>query len=163
MKRYTKIVSLFLLLGIGMTTMQSCYGKFALTRKIYTWNGSVTDNKFINNFVFWAFNIIPVYGIGGMVDGVILNLIEFWTGTNPMAMNEGQKETKQFAFEGKTYEMTVTKNQMVVTGVGNDYNARFVYQEASKAWYMESGDRAVKIAQIINDNEAQFIVPSAAR
>ena len=35
--------------------------------------------------MFWAFNIIPVYGVLGFADVIVLNPIEFWTGSNPVA------------------------------------------------------------------------------
>ncbi len=61
-----------------------CYGKFALTQKLYGWNGSL-GNKFVNTIVFWAFILLPVYEVCAFVDFVALNLIEFWSGTNPLA------------------------------------------------------------------------------
>lgn len=61
-----------------------CYGKFALTQKLYGWNGSL-GNKFVNTIVLWAFIILPVYEVCAFVDFVALNLIEFWSGTNPLA------------------------------------------------------------------------------
>ncbi len=61
-----------------------CYGKFALTRKLYDWNGSL-GNKFVNTLVMWVLMIIPVYGVVTFIDGFILNLIEFWSGSNPLA------------------------------------------------------------------------------
>ena len=39
-----------------------------------------------NEVVFLLLNIIPVYGVcAGLVDALVLNSIEFWTGDNPMA------------------------------------------------------------------------------
>ncbi len=61
-----------------------CFGKFALTRKLYSWNDEL-GNKFVKTIVFWAFNIIPVYGVFGLADMWVLNVIEFWTGSNPIA------------------------------------------------------------------------------
>ncbi len=62
-----------------------CYGKFALTQKLYGWNGSL-GNKFVNTIVFWAFIVLPVYEVFAFVDFVALNLIEFWSGSNPLAV-----------------------------------------------------------------------------
>jgi len=76
-----------LLMGALATAASGCYGQFALTRKLYEWNGSL-GNKFLNTVVMWAFLIIPVYEVCSFVDLVVLNLIEFWTGTNPMAVLE---------------------------------------------------------------------------
>lgn len=43
-----------------------------------------------------------VYGLTGMVDAAILNLIEFWTGSNPIAAKDGHFE--QVAADGTRVE-----------------------------------------------------------
>ena len=63
-----------------------CYGPFTLTRKVYTWNGQVSDNKWVVETVFLVTAVLlPVYGIASLADGVIFNSVEFWTGKNPLA------------------------------------------------------------------------------
>ncbi len=69
-----------------------CYGSFELTKKLYTWNGSVCGTEkgpgsgaaWGNEAVFLLCNFIPVYGFCVMIDSIILNSIEFWTKKNPM-------------------------------------------------------------------------------
>ena len=73
------------LLALGMLT-SGCYGPFYLTRKVWKWNGEVSDNKWVVELVYLlTAHLIPVYGIAGLADAVIFNSIEFWTGNNPMA------------------------------------------------------------------------------
>lgn len=67
--------------------MTGCFGKFALLGKVYNWNDSL-GNKFVKTLVFWGLNIIPVYPLCATVDYLILNTIEFWVGSNPLAANE---------------------------------------------------------------------------
>jgi Domain of unknown function (DUF3332) len=67
-----------------------CYGQFALTRKLYTWNGQVTGNKFANSAVMFVLFVVPVYELLGLGDWLILNTIEVLTGTNPAAQLEIQ-------------------------------------------------------------------------
>ena len=59
----------------------SCIGSFSLTNKVLSWNEGV-GNKFVNELVFIAFHIIPVYELTVAADVIILNSIEFWTGNN---------------------------------------------------------------------------------
>jgi len=66
----------------------SCYGRFQLVRNVYEANTSVKD-KYIRSGVTWLFVIIPVYGLAGLVDFLVLNVIEFWQGKNP-AMGESE-------------------------------------------------------------------------
>lgn len=73
-----------LLTALAPLAASSCYGKFALVSKLHAWNGSL-GSKVAQQFVFWAFLILPVYGACMFVDAVIFNLIEFWSGKNPVA------------------------------------------------------------------------------
>ncbi|MCI0370252.1 MAG: DUF3332 domain-containing protein [candidate division NC10 bacterium] len=61
----------------------SCYGRFQLVRTVYEANSRVED-KFIRSAVTWLLVILPVYGLAGLADFLILNVIEFWQGKNPM-------------------------------------------------------------------------------
>lgn len=91
MRKKIAPVALGLALAFGI---QGCYGRFQLVRNLYSWNGKV-GNKWVNELVFLAMYIIPVYGIAGFVDVVILNTVEFWTGKNPMmskVITEGDKK-----------------------------------------------------------------------
>ena len=47
----------------GSMTFQSCIGSFSLTNKLLSWNNTI-GNKFVNELVFFAFWVIPVYEIG---------------------------------------------------------------------------------------------------
>jgi hypothetical protein len=95
------------LLAVG-STLSSCYGSFGLTKKVYQFNGKLGD-KWINSlFVFLVGG--PVYGLAGTADVVIFNLIEFWTGSNPVAFNE----TK--GFDQKMADGTRVQGQKLTDG-----------------------------------------------
>ncbi len=66
-----------------------CYGQFALTRKVYAWNGQATNNKFANSAILWGLMIIPVYPVAGLIDFLVINTIEVFSGSNPVALNDG--------------------------------------------------------------------------
>lgn len=69
-------------------TLTACYGSYSLTNKLYKWNGTL-GNKWLNSCVHFILWVIPVYGICiGLVDGLVLNTVEFWTGSNPLASND---------------------------------------------------------------------------
>ncbi len=75
-----------------MITQTGCFGSFTLVKKVYEFNDGASDNKFVKTLLFYVLNIVPVYGIAGFLDLIIFNLLEFWTGSNPIAMNEGEFE-----------------------------------------------------------------------
>jgi len=80
------------LLLAGSLLCSSCIGSFALFNKYEKWQCNMTDNKFVNAIV--GFILQPI--VGGVclfVDAVVLNTIEFWTGSNPLASGDSYHET----------------------------------------------------------------------
>ena len=75
----------------------SCIGRFQLTNKLLSWNHQV-GNKFVNELVFFAFWILPVYEVSALADLLVLNSIEFWSGSNPVA--QGKKMIDEIARAG---------------------------------------------------------------
>ena len=75
MKKKTITVAMALCLSAAML-MPSCIGSFALTNKVLDWNRQV-GNKFVNELVFFAFWILPVYEVTGLTDLLVINSIEF--------------------------------------------------------------------------------------
>lgn len=82
-------ISFCLIFSLFFSLITGCYGKFQLTRKVYEVNSQVKD-KFLRSATTWAFIIIPVYGVAALLDFVLFNTVEFWSGKNPIAM--GDKE-----------------------------------------------------------------------
>ena len=68
----------------GSFLFSSCIGSFGLHSKLVSWNQGI-GTKFVNELVYLAFNIIPVYGVCYLADALVINSIEFWSGSNPMA------------------------------------------------------------------------------
>lgn len=81
-----KVMPLAVALLLSSVTFQSCIGSFALTNKVLDWNKNVS-NKFVNELVFFAFWILPVYEVTSVADLLVLNSIEFWSGNTPLASN----------------------------------------------------------------------------
>jgi len=79
--RFGKGVALALVAAVGAFSA-GCFGKFQLTRKLYDINQSI-DEKYSRSVVTWFF-ILP-YGVTGILDFVVFNVIEFWSGENPVA------------------------------------------------------------------------------
>ena len=162
MKKYLKFTALLLSLTLVTVSVSSCFGKFSLTRKIYTWNGSVHENKFVKTLVMWGLWLIPVYEVGGAVDILILNTIEFWSGNNPMAIKEGVKDIKRVTIEGTQYEITMSKDRIdIIQKSGSDIGktTTMVYVESANAWYMKFPDGMKKIAQVNSNESVDYMNP----
>ena len=74
---------------VAVALTGGCMGSFGLTKAVYGWNDTVTGNKIVNNLIFWALAIVPVYGTTMFIDVVILNTVEFWTGSKVIGAADG--------------------------------------------------------------------------
>lgn len=125
MKAIRKMTLVFLLGTLGVT-FTGCFGQFQLTRSVYSWNESVTNDKFAQTLLFYGMNIIPVYSAAGFLDFVFFNVLEFWTGSNPIAMAGDEIETQLVFHLGKWYELTAEKNQFTISVVnGSDVDVLY--------------------------------------
>ena len=88
--RFGKGIALVLVAAVGALSA-GCFGKFQLTKKLYDINQSI-DEKYVRSAATWIF-IIP-YALTGILDFVLFNVIEFWTGENPVVE---AKVTKVYA------------------------------------------------------------------
>jgi len=78
--RFGKGIALMLVAAVGALSAGG-FGKFQLTRKLYDVNSAI-DDKYVRSAATWIF-VIP-YAVTGLLDLVIFNVIEFWTGENPV-------------------------------------------------------------------------------
>ena len=78
----------------GSVLFSSCIGSFGLWNSLKDWNQGVS-NKFVNELIFLAFHIVPVYEIAYLADALVLNSIEFWSGSNPTASIGEVKTVKE--------------------------------------------------------------------
>lgn len=128
----------------------SCLGSFSAFNGLKDWNQDLSDSKFVNNLVFWGLNIIPVYGLFFVGDVFIFNVIEFWSGSNPLAMSEGEFETQIVHKDGVAYEMTATKNRMMVKVLDGDRSGEkfdLVFKPSENTWNVVKQDGSlIKIA-----------------
>jgi len=122
-----------------------------LTRTIYRINGSVGD-KWVNSICTWFFIILPVYAVCGLVDFFLFNVIQFWTGSNPVAMGPDDRDTQMVFQDGHMYEITATQNRFDVTEFGDfgaNKTATMIYDPETKTWYAESANTGkIRMAQM---------------
>jgi hypothetical protein len=144
---------IFICGALSMTLLStSCLGSFSAFNSLRDWNDGVTDNKFLDNLIFWALNIVPVYGLFILGDLVFFNVLEFWTGDNPIAMAEGEEEVQYANVKGQDVKMTATKNHFtveVLSGENKGETLEMVYTSENKTWNAIGGDGGlIKLASI---------------
>lgn len=142
-----------------MITQTGCFGSFALVKKIYEFNQGVSDNKVVQTLMFYLMNIIPVYGIGSFIDVVVLNLIEFWSGSNPLSLNEGEMEEQLLTIKGESYKVIATKNKFsfekIVDGNAVDMG-ELTFSTEEMSWNFEKEGISQKLVQLNEDGSADF-------
>ncbi|MCU0441047.1 MAG: DUF3332 domain-containing protein [Bacteroidia bacterium] len=151
-------------LTLGVSTLSTgCMGSWGLSKKLYNWNESVTGNKYLNNLIFWGLCIIPVYPICfGFIDYVILNTIEFWTGSNPMAMGPNEKESQVvMGKDGNMYQITATQNRFDVvqlTGTEKGTKQALVFNPTTQTCSMVINEQEIPFVQLNNGNETATLI-----
>ncbi len=152
MKRISKIM-IALAMSVTLLFSTGCFGEFALTRKVYEFHDGIMGDDMVGKLVKTILLYIPgeiVYGISGFVDIIILNLIEFWTGSNPLAMVEGQSETQFVMYQGVQYQITATKNQFEFTALSGENAGKInsiTFNNNDMAWYNTSNGNSEKLIQ----------------
>ncbi|MCK9557827.1 MAG: DUF3332 domain-containing protein [Candidatus Cloacimonetes bacterium] len=159
MDRIVKLVSMALVAIILTVGVAGCFGNFAATRKVYEFNETFGD-KWVNTVMFWVLSIVPVYSVASFADVVLFNTIEFWTGSNPIAMGPNDEVIKYASEDGKNLKITIRQNEVLVEDMDNPENEiELSYKPLEKSWYYQSDNGLVKIASLSED-KADFITPT---
>jgi hypothetical protein len=83
--------------------LTGCFGGFAATRALWEWNDDF-GNKWVKWLVFLGLSILPIYSLFVLADVLVLNSVEFWTGSNPVAHGA----------DGRTYARLPTNDPRTV-------------------------------------------------
>ena len=148
-KRYLSVALVVAL--AGSMVMTSCIGSFSLTNKLLSWNRQV-GNKFVNELVFFAFWIIPVYEVSALADVLVINSIEFWSGTNPVAKGkkvvDGHDGRYLVECDGKGYTITSENDGSVV---------RLDFDQSDNSWSVSAnGGESYKFMTFIDDTHVNM-------
>ena len=133
----------------------SCIGSFGLHSKLISWNQSIS-NKFVNELVFVAFNIVPVYGVCYLADALVINSIEFWSGSNPMASIGDVRTVKG---ENGNYLVETLENGYSITKEGENESMQLIYNSEQNTWNVVADGTSAELVKLNNDGTAQMTLP----
>ncbi len=150
MKKHFKISALLLSATI---ILSSCIGSFRLTNNIKDWNESVS-NKWVNEVIFIALHIVPVYEIAMFVDGVVLNSIEFWTGDN-LVENAGETKVVKNS-NGENVEITAHESGYTISN--GDTSMELLFDDETNVWSAVYGEQTTDLLKIVDENNAQLFL-----
>lgn len=148
-------ITVGLLIAIAATLpLQSCIGSFGLTNKVLSWNNQV-GSKFVNELVFFAFWILPVYEVTALADLLVLNSIEFWSGNNPVEASTKVIDTDQgkyyIACDGKGYSITAP----------NGDKMRLDFDVDDQTWSVVTPEgEAFPFMTMVDDSHVKMIDPA---
>lgn len=154
MKKISLKVATCLLAGCFL--FSSCFvGQFGLFNKYAKWQTNMSSSKFLNAIV--GFILGPIVGsVCMLVDVLVLNSIEFWSGNNPVASNIGT--TKQvMGQDGRYYTVTTLKNGYEVKAPTGEITY-FLHNDANDSWSVEQNGVQKELFRFNADGTIQTYV-----
>ena len=150
MKKKIFTAAMALVLACSMT-FTSCIGSFALSNKVLAWNQQV-GSKFVNELVFFAFWIVPVYEITTLADVLVINSIEFWSGSNPVAY----KGEKAIDTESGRYLVKCDETGYTITSTQDGSVVKFAFHEEDNSWSLDQDGKSIKFMTFIDDTHVKM-------
>ena len=150
-KTYMSVALVFTL--AASTVCTSCIGPFALTHKLLAWNNTI-DNKVVNELVFFALWIVPVYEVSAIADVLVLNSIEFWSGDNPVASN-----SKVVDGQDGRYLVESDSNGYTITREEDGQIVRFDFDKDTQTWSVINGESKYPLMTFVDDTHVKMITP----
>ena len=131
----------------------SCIGSFQLTSKLKNFNDGI-GSKWVNELVFVAFCIVPVYELSALADVLVLNSIEFWSGKKTLADAGETKIIKNS--KGQDIEVKTLENGYALNDGTNTMN--LVFDEKEQIWSAEYEDQVMNLIRLVDENNAQLFL-----
>lgn len=151
-KKYLSVAVVLALCASMLST--SCIGSFALANKLLAWNQTV-GNKFVNELVFFAFWVIPVYEISALADVLVCNSIEFWSGNNPVAQG-----TKVIDGQDGRYLVECDKTGYTITSENDQSVVRLDFDKSDNSWSVSVNEgESYKLMTFVDDTHVKMIAP----
>ena len=125
-----------------------------MTNKLLSWNNQIGE-KFVNELVFFAFWILPVYEVSALADILVLNSIEFWSGSNPVA-----KGTKVIDGNDGKYLVKCDGKGYTIKSVNDGSVVRLDFNDDDKSWsYSIPGGEKHTIFTFVDDTHISLPAP----
>lgn len=134
----------------GSVLFSSCIGSFGLWNSLKDWNQGVS-NKFVNELIFLAFHIVPVYEVAYLADILVLNSIEFWSGSSPVA-SIGEVKTVQG--ENGEYLVKTNEDGYTISKKGEEKSVDLVYNKEKNTWNAVADGQSFELVKINEDGTA---------
>ncbi|MDR0995609.1 MAG: DUF3332 domain-containing protein [Tannerella sp.] len=136
-------------------SLSSCIGSFPLFHKVLAWNQQVGE-KWVNELVFIVFNIVPVYGVASLLDVVVLNSIEFWSGHKALS---ALPPTRTIDTPSGHYTIQAASDGYTIHKQGETASVRFLYTPADSSWSLVANGETHKLFRYTGNDAALVYLP----
>ncbi|MBQ0058092.1 MAG: DUF3332 family protein [Bacteroidales bacterium] len=146
----TKFINSILILAFSSQLLSSCaVGSFSALNWCWNLNNTITGNKYINSII--AFVLAPFeFFIGGLIDTAVLNTIEFWTGSNPLASTKIIMGT-----DGYYYAVKPDKNGgYIIENQATGQKLALLFEPKTKTWTAEFDSNRIELFSLIDEMHA---------
>ncbi len=136
--------------------LPACFGSFRATRHLYRFNDTVSGNKFVKTLVFWVFVIIPVYALFSLGDAIIFNLVEFWSGTNPLSAHIIHHGNGHVIVEsaGDIYEMNAIDKHTFHMRINGEYVGKGTISDDGQRLILQDNRTGRQVEQNVSELQA---------
>lgn len=135
-------------------TLSSCIGSFRLTNSVLKWNNQV-GSKFVNELVFFAFWILPVYEVTSLADILVINSIEFWSGKNPLTAS-----TKVIETSDAKYLVDCDGTGYTVSNCATGEKIRLDFIEDTQSWAFNIDGELHPFMTFVDNTHVKMLTPS---
>ena len=145
-----KIINFSVMLVAASILFSSCIGSFQLTSKVKNYNDNI-GSKWVNELVFVAFCIVPVYELAALADALVLNSIEFWTGKKASVKVQVVQNS-----QGQDVEITAMENGYSLSC--GDQSMNLLFDEETQVWSAEYNNQTTQLVRLVDANNAQLFL-----
>ncbi len=119
-----------------------CFGKFELTKKLYRYNRDFHPDK----WMVQVLGLVLAFFYGGAIvlDAVLFNSLEFWTGKNPILASNGATKVVTVA-DGRVITMTRVDDNTISVSVGDHPDLVLVREDRSIAAFDTDGTLLTRV------------------
>ena len=136
-------------IALSCLMISGCYGSFKLTTTLYDVNMDIQEDV-LKEVVFVIF-CFTAYPLSTFVDALILNTIEYWTGSNPMATN--LHNDIYFSAGGTLHKISRRDKRIVLDELsGQQRHMELSYDKQHAIWYITENGVQRKAAELVPAN-----------
>lgn len=139
---------------LASMTLSSCIGSFRLTQSVMKWNNQV-GSKFVNELVFFAFWVLPVYEVTSLADLLVINSIEFWSGRNPLTAS-----VKAIDTDNGRYLVKCDGRGYTITNQTTERSYRLDFVEEDQTWSATIDGETYPLMTFVDDYHVKMLTPN---